>query len=97
MTKLPSSKPATNVQTTMASFVKAGSIPKIIPPKVMRLDKKVVRLAELKPGLKEWVIRVVCMAIHPMKTWQNKNGKGFVLSIDFYEAHPSKKDNNDAI
>jgi hypothetical protein len=81
----------------MSSFVKASSVPKVVSPKILRLEKKCIRLADLKPGLKDWVIKVVCMAKHPMKSWQNKNGKGLVLSVDCYETHPIKKDASDAI
>ena len=29
------------------------------------------------------MVKVVCLFKSPIKTWQNKNGQGFVLNMDF--------------
>jgi hypothetical protein len=50
-------------------------------------------------GIKDWVIKVVCTQKHPMKTWQNANGGGCYMSVDFHDCLPplSKKSHYDTI
>ena len=97
----PAIKPQekSNVQTTMANFMKGVGPAKITDPKLLKIEKKVVSLKQIVPGLRDWIVKLTCLSKHPLKTWQNSNGKGFVLSVDFFDAtdKPKKGQNPDGI
>ena len=97
MTITHKEKPAA-AQATMASFIKNGAFDsKVQDPKTLRKDKKVVSVKDLRPGMKDWMIKVVAIFKAPMKSWKNVKGNGVLLSIDFIDATQKKPESMDAI
>lgn len=83
----------------MASFMKSAGPTKVANAKVLRIEKKLVRVSDIKMGMRDWLIKVTCMQKNPMKTWQNPQNSGCYMSVDFIDSHPAckQKGPNDAI